>query len=275
MTDATDSVGAGGTTGNTDTAAPAAATSATSESTVPAGAATEEEVFFDPKDLAPELQAGWKQLQKAFTQKTQAIAANRKKIDQYDAFVRDPVGSMQQMAARLGYTLTPAQAAAAVAAQQAKPETPWQPQSWDEVIAKSREEAVKEAETRILERMKPVFTELESLKRTSIEQQLDDAWPEWRQHEDAMIDTLQKHPTLANDPATLARVSVPQSVLESKAMQAAMRKLETRAKTAAVGSGSSANKAATNPKSQAVMSFDEAVAYAKNQLRERGLRPPA
>jgi len=38
---------------------------------------------FDPDTLAPELQEGWKQLQAAFTQKTQEVAAQRKQLEQF------------------------------------------------------------------------------------------------------------------------------------------------------------------------------------------------
>lgn len=43
----------------------------------------EEEQFFNPDNLAPELIPGWKQLQAAFTQKTQQLAQMRRELEQF------------------------------------------------------------------------------------------------------------------------------------------------------------------------------------------------
>lgn len=42
-----------------------------------------EQAFFNPDDVAPELMQGWKQLQAAFTQKTQQLAEERRQLEQY------------------------------------------------------------------------------------------------------------------------------------------------------------------------------------------------
>lgn len=49
----------------------------------PAEETPEEEQFFNPDNLAPELVPGWKQLQAAFTQKTQQLAQMRRELEQF------------------------------------------------------------------------------------------------------------------------------------------------------------------------------------------------
>ena len=90
--------------------------SATAQTTTPqgTGAASGEDTFFDPKDLDPALQPAYKNMQKAFSKKMEAIKASREKIDAYDNFSKDPIGQMQAMAQRMGYKLSRAEAAAAV-----------------------------------------------------------------------------------------------------------------------------------------------------------------
>jgi len=46
-------------------------------------AGTPDEPFFNPDELPEELVAGWKQLQAAFTQKTQALSEQRKQLEQF------------------------------------------------------------------------------------------------------------------------------------------------------------------------------------------------
>jgi hypothetical protein len=77
--------------------------------------ADKEEAFFDPAQLAPELQAQWKSMQGAFTKRMQGFRAKEKELGQVtekaalvDRFYKDPAYAlqvMQQMAPQLGLTL--------------------------------------------------------------------------------------------------------------------------------------------------------------------------
>lgn len=62
-------------------------------------------------------QANYKKMQKAYTQKTQALASERKKIENWkeviEAFEADPAGTLRQLAPRYGLSIAEAQAAAA------------------------------------------------------------------------------------------------------------------------------------------------------------------
>ena len=88
-----------------------------------------------------------------------------------------------------------------------------------------------------------------------------------------MMQNLKTHPTLANDPAKLYMLSVPQEVIESRATQKALQRFEQKGKAAAVSSGSTTNKKPAAPVREA-SSFEEAVQFAREQLAEQGLMPP-
>ena len=126
----------------------------------------QEETVFDPaefdrltKDLPPELQAQatalQKSLQSGYTKKFQSVSEQRKKIDAYDAFSADPVTQMQAMAKQMGYSMTRGEA------QQQVNNEDWEPQSWQEVFTK--------AEEGIMNRLSPVLSEVQNIKKNSIE----------------------------------------------------------------------------------------------------------
>ena len=215
------------------------------------------ESFFDPNSIAdkPELMAAYKQMQGAFTKRMQETASHRNKIEAYNRFEKDPVGTMQQIAASMGYKLV-----------QPGGEQPkdWNPQSWDDVMA--------EAEKRVLKRMEPVYHELRDLKKQSVEGYLDDRFPDWRTYEDDMLRTLQSHPSLANDPDALYRLSVPTEVWEARATKAAMQKLQQRSEAGSVG-GATKTTRPTQAEPSGPMTFDQAVEAAKRKLSSMGLRP--
>jgi len=230
-----------------------------------------EEAIFDPgefdrltQSLTPELQAQAralkKSLQGAFTKKTQEIAKHRQKIEAYDAFQRDPVTQIQQMARQMGYSLTRAEAQAQVDNQ-----NEWQPQSWDEVLQK--------AESKVMERFAPLLTEMQNMKKTAIETQLTDIDPTWHQYEDTMIQNLSAHPTLAKDPIMLYRLSVPPEVFESRATQKALAKLEARTQSSRVSGSSLTSKTPKTGVPEGPISFADAVKIAKARLEEEGIRP--
>lgn len=215
------------------------------------------ESFFDPNSIKgkPELESAYKQMQSAFTKRMQETAQHRTKIDAYDQFQRNPVQTMQQYAAALGYKLV-----------QGGEEAPkdWNPQSWDDVMA--------EAEKRVLRKMEPVYNEMRNLKKNSVETYLDTNYTDWRTYEDDMLKTLQTHPSLANDPDALYRLAVPSQVWESRAMKTAMEKLR---KTGEAGSVQGSNKSArpTNPTPKGPLSFDQAVEVARQRVAASGMRP--
>jgi hypothetical protein len=230
-----------------------------------------EDTFFDPRELPPELMPAYKQMQAAFTKKNQAIKENRQKIEAYDAFYRDPVSQIQQMASQMGYKLTRAEAQQVADDQQQQQQQNWEPQTWEDVLA----QAETRAEQRVLKRLEPILGKVQELQKTSIEQQMASIDENWQLYEDDMIKNLNAHPTLASDPGLLYRMSVPPEVLESRATQQALKKLQAKTESAKVAGGSTTTKKPEDTPSQKVTTFQEAVEFAKNKLAAEGMKPPA
>lgn len=219
--------------------------------------ASDAESFFDPNSIRdkPELMSAYKQMQAAFTKRMQETGQHRSKIEAYDRFNSDPIGTMQQIAASMGYKL--------VAPGNEQPKD-WNPQSWDDVMS--------EAEKRVLKKMAPVYNELRDLKKQSVEGYLDGKYADWRTYEDDMLKTLQSHPSLASDPDALYRLSVPSEVWEARAAKAAMAKLQSRSEAAQVAGGTKTNRQTTQQPS-GPLSFDQAVEAARKRVAQSGLRP--
>ena len=221
---------------------------------------------FDPNKLPPELQGAYKNMHGAFTKRMQAMSQDRELLDQAKRFVADPITGMQQMARQYGYQLTRAEAAAAVA-QQTPPQ--WDPRSgeappdWDTVLSAAEQRA----EQRLMQRFGPVIENVQKLQAKNIEGQLDTLDPQWRVHEDAMRDNLKAHPTLVNDVATLYRLSVPQEVVEARATQAALNRMQKTTQSARVSGTSSARSASPVPRD--VKTFADAVEAAREQLNRK------
>ncbi len=219
---------------------------------------------FDPKTLSPELQAGYKQMHSAFTKRMQGISQDRDLLDQAKRFMADPITGMQQMAQQYGYRLTRAEAAAAVAAQGQPPQ--WDPRSgeappdWDTVLSA----AEARAEAKLMQKFGPIIENVQKLQAKNIESQLDELDPQWRAHEDAMRDNLKAHPTLVNDVSKLYRLSVPSEVMEARATQAALSRLNKTTQSARVSGTSTAR--GTVAATREVKTFADAVEAAKEQL---------
>jgi hypothetical protein len=224
-----------------------------------------EDSFFDPNELDPSLVPAYKNMQKAFTKKMQEISANRHKIEAFDAFNSDPLSVIQREAARMGYQLSRADAQAVQDQQRAE----FEPNTWDDVM----ERASALAEQRIMEKFAPVLNEVRQIKRGSVESQLNDIDPTWQQYEGEMRSVLQTHPTLANDPAALYRMSVPPEVLESRAVQKALKKMENKAQGSKVSGSSKTTKTPGMNVPDKPVTFGDAVAFARKQVAEQGLRP--
>lgn len=231
-----------------------------------APAPAEEETFYDPKDLPDELKVVHKQMQRSFTKKMEAIKGSRQKISAYDEFMRDPVGSMQRLAQQNGYQLS------RVGEQPQQAQQPFQPKTWEEVIAHVSQEAEAKAVEKLRGEIAPYLGTIKQTRQTQIESALDEHVPEWRQYEDDMMSLLANHPTLANDPVALAKLAIPDDVQRGKAMQAAMKKLQDKAQAAQVLTGSSTSRS-TGEKPNGKMSFNEAVEHAKRRLASQGIRP--
>ena len=247
------------------------------QTTEPKGTEKSEDYVFDPqewdksvKDLPDatrkQADALRKNLQRAFTKKTQAIAADRQKIEAFDAFNRDPVSQLTKMAERMGYKLTPAQQAQM--AQDVAAGGEWEPKTWDDVMARARTEAKRE----IMKELQPMLGEVQNIKKQSIETMLTEIDPGWQEYEETMMSNLREHPTLSHDPAMLYRLSVPQEVLESRATQRALKKMQTKVDSGRVSGPSQTNKLPKTGVPDKALSFQEAVQLAKKRIAEEGIQ---
>lgn len=232
-------------------------------------AATAEETFFDPTTLSPDLVPAYKQMQKAFTKKMQEFSEGKQKAAYYDQFRKDPIGEIQKMAAQMGYRLTRAEAAGAANAATGTGNAPWQPNTWEEVISRAKQEAKQE----LMREIDPMIGEMKNLKRENTEKLLDDSCPDWRLYEEEMVSNLRAHPSLANDPVKLYRMSLPPEVLESRATQAALRKMQGQVSANRMG-GTSTTKQPPAAIPDGPITFNQAVEFARKKLAEQGMRSP-
>jgi hypothetical protein len=229
-------------------------------------ASAQDETFFDPKEIPAELMPAYKLMQRAFTRKTQAIAQDRNKVEAYDRFMSDPVGQMQAIAKQYGFSMTRAEAKAAVDGDAHSGD--WQPNSWGEVQQRIAEQARRQ----LLEELGPVVNEVKAMKQQSIERMLDDSIPEWREYEDEMAKAISEHPTLARYPEKLARLVIPEHVLEGRAMQKALKKLQAKGESARVSHGSQTSRTADADVIGKKLTFQEAVAAAKRKMERDGFK---
>lgn len=216
------------------------------------------ESFFDPASIQdkPELLAAYKQMQSSYTKRMQDFLKHKPKIEAYERFEKDPLGTLQQLAAQYGYQF--------VQRSQDKADESWNPQSWDDVMAKAKQEVLKE--------MSPVFREVKELKKQNVESYLDTKYSDWRTYEAEMMDTLKAHPSLVSDPDKLYRLSVPMEVWEARATKAAMQKLKGATDHAQVSGGTTTKP--TTQKPTGPMNFDAAVAEAHRRLAQQGFKRP-
>lgn len=240
------------------------------ETTVKGTQQAAEDTFFDPRDIEgkPELQAAYKQMQGAFSKKMEAIKASKQKIEAYDAFAADPVSQLQTMARQYGYSLTRAEAAQQLKETQVSGD--WEPKSWDEVIQKAEEGAYQ----RLLKENEPMYNEVKNLRKTNLESYLDSNAPDWRTYEDDMMKTLREHPTLVNQPMALYKLAIPENVLQSRATQQALKKMQDKGRSAEVSGASTTTKKSGLKIPDKPITFDEAVKIAEAQLAEQGIRKP-
>lgn len=223
-----------------------------------------EENFFDPESIRgkPELESAYKQMRNAFTKKMQGLSKDRDKVAAYDAFQSDPIAAMQKFAKQHGYSLTRAEAAQA-ANDAGHGLDNWQPQTWNEVMLKARENVMGEVKQLIA----PLIQNIQKVTTHTIEQQLTEIDPGWQVYEDEMRTNITAHPSLVNDIPKLYRLSVPEEVLTSRAVQQALKKLEDKAKGSQPHGGQ--HSARSTPAPKQAKSFQEAVDLARSQLAGR------
>ena len=239
---------------------------ATQQGQAPAAPATPEEPsFFDPSTLTPELMPAYKQMQASFTKKMQALSGDRQKIEAYNAFMSDPIGQMQQVARQYGYSLTRAEAAAAMnQGQQGQTQQQWEPQSWDEVISRTKAETREE----LMRELAPFLGNVQKVTAQNIERQLQEIDPNWVEYQDEIRANLAEYPNLVNNVGKLYRLSVPDEVYQRKATQEAIKRLQGKAQAAQIGDKSQTSR--SQPAPRKATSFAEAVEIAKANLAEQG-----
>jgi hypothetical protein len=223
-----------------------------------------EDSFFDPNEVPDNLKPAYKNMQAAFTKRMQELSKHRQKIEAYDAFYSNPVENIRNVARQYGIDLGGNQ-------EQKGPDVTaedYQPKSWQEVYSNAKEMAKSE----ILQELQPFIQGVQQVRKESIEHQLNEIDPTWQQYEDAMKDNMSRHPSLARDPALLYRVSVPPEVLESRATQRALKRLEAKGQSAQVSSSSTTTKHPSAMPDKPV-SFADAVAAAKRKLADDGIAP--
>jgi hypothetical protein len=250
--------------GNGTTAAAPSATqgqSAAPSQTTVSGSGGESESFFDPKSLEgkPELQSAYKQMQGKFTKEMQKFKEASKKASAYDTFAANPGESLKTLAKQLGYNLVQSDPKAKDADDT--------PKTWGDVYNRAKQEVLKE--------IQPMLGEVRNLKQQNVESYLDNNHPDWRTFESEMLDTLQKHPSLAGDPDNLYRLSVPSEVLEARAHKAALAKLRGSSEAGQISGPGKTTQTAANDAPKIGASFNDHVAYAKQQLAAQGIRPLA
>jgi hypothetical protein len=194
----------------TETAPADAGSTAPAEGTEPA---QQQDTFFDPKQLAPELQVHWKKMQGAYTKKMQQAADWRQKADLVDRFNTDPNVRrqiLQQYANELSQAATPqAQAPQANSStmppefvQAFKANLPPELQWMAEGQAKSFWQAQQIAMQPYLQAQQQQVTSTRATEWDELAQQLP---PGWEEHEDDMADVLTflespalRHPTFGS-----------------------------------------------------------------------------
>ncbi len=237
--------------------------SVTSNQTTGTGSEAEAiESFFDPKTIEgkPELLSAYKQMQGEFTKRLQGISSHQSKIDAFDAFERDPQGTIARLSKQYGYNFV-----------QSDPQgnDDWQPKTWDDVM----ERATKIAREELREEFAPLTSEVQDLKRRGVESQLDATHPDWRTYESRMVDTLKAHPSMANDPDALYRMSLPPELLEQRATKAALAKLKGEGASSEV-SGNRTTSVSTTTEPTGKLTIEQAVKVARDRLAAQGLTRP-
>lgn len=247
----------------TETSGQTEGQSAAPDQTASTGTNQSGESFFDYESIKgkPELEAAYKEMQRAFSRKTEEMSKAREKIAQYDQFMANPEASMRQLAQQYGYQMIQGQA-------QDNAGAPKTYNNWDEV----REDFKQTIRAEVMEELNPLLGEVQSMKKQNVEQMLDNNYPDWRTYEDEMMGNLRSHPTLVNNPDLLYRMSIPPEVLEARANKRALMKIQGAAESGTIQGQSTTTQQTT--KKPGKMTFDQAVAFARQEVKRQGLAPP-
>jgi hypothetical protein len=233
---------------------------------------TLDDVPEDERPLAEKLSARLeKEYKAAYTKKTQAIANDRRKIEIYDQFEKDPINTLTSIAQQYGLQISRANQNQQQQGQQSPVQQDigpdWQPETWDQVLEMAEQRAEQRILTKLRPILEPVIGTVEKIKSDTIETTLDKIDANWKLYEDEIKANMALAPALIQNPAGIAklyRMSVPEDVLTSRATQAALKKFEEKAKAASVESKSHAQQ--TTPAYKGGGSFQDAVDAAKRQL---------
>lgn len=229
-------------------------------STTGNGSSPAEESFFDPTSIAgkPELETAYKQMQREFTKRLQGISQSQTQIDAYKQFEQDPMGTLKRVAAQYGVSIVP---------QDQNQAKDFNPQSWEDVLTRARDEVRKEFE--------PLIGEVKNLKKQNIESFLDTNHPDWRTYEDKMMATLKAHPSLVQDPSSLYRLAVPPEVLEQRAAKTALQKLKATSDTTQVSGSTNVKQTTHEPITPGPNAFAQAIQAAHKKLSASGFKRPS
>jgi hypothetical protein len=230
-----------------------------------------QDTFFDPKDLPDELQGVYKQMQGAFTKKMQGLSAHKQKIEAYDAFMADPVAQIQQLAQQYGFTLSRNGQQIGQQQQGNSTQPNWEPQTWEEVFAKAEERAEQRLMAKLGPILSPLYQNVEKITSNHIEQQLETIDANWRLYEDDIKANMKEAPHLiksAEGIKKLYRISVPEEVYHSRAVQDALKKMQNQTNLAHQGSKSQTQH--SQPATKPASTFAEAIQQAKEQLAKQG-----
>ena len=208
-----------------------------------------------------------RQMMAAYTRKTQDVAKEKQKIDAYNMFEKNPEGTIRQIAQQMGFDVVPrgnqpqAQAGMVDTAN-------WEPQTWDEVLVRAKEQARESLMAEIKPLLEPLYQNLQQVKSQGIENQLSQIDENWRIYEDEIKSNMEFiKPDLlktAEGIKKLYRMSVPDEVFTSKATQQAIKQYEQKVKSAQIESKSKVNH--TTPSIGKINSYDDAVKAAKKAL---------
>lgn len=240
--------------------------------------ASDDDLIYDPAEydrvtsgLDPEIKrqvdAFRKSLQGDYTRKTQKVAEVRKMADAYQQFLRDPHGTLHEVAKQLGYQVNPMNGSGNQQ-QSASNMDDFAPQTWGEVMTKLKESVMAELTPHLNEQVSPLLNEMQSIKQQEFESKLNDIDPMWHQYQDDIMQNLRQYPSLMADPKKLYMMSVPTKVFESRMTQNALNRVKKSTSSNSPFSGSQTTKRpGKNMSPNKLMSFQEAVEYAKAQLK--------
>ncbi len=219
------------------------------------GSGGDGESIFDYESIRgkPELEAAYRSMQGAYTDKFKEFSAGKDKIAQYDQFMQNPLDTMRQLAQQRGYQLV-----------QGQPDQTGDSkkfENWDDVMS--------EAKRQVMDELKPMFGEMQNMKKQNVEQALDNSYPDWRTYEDTMMENLQAHPTLVNDHEKLYQMSVPQEVLIARATKTALAKIQDTTSNTVQGQSSTTQQITKKPKFKTI---NEAAAWAAQQPQVKSLK---